>query len=319
MASSDLDTLLEMGFEKERAELATKKTGGLQGALEWLEKNQDTPLDELKGGATGSETDPSVEPPALKPGEEARSLVCNECGKKFRSQAQAEFHASKTEHVDFSESTEEIAPLTEEEKKEKLEQLRQKLAEKRAGGSIQDKEDQKKNDAIRRKATKEVADAKEDLQKQEQIKIAAAKRREKADDVAAKERIRAKIKADQEERRIRSEREKAERHGQPPPEQPEVKQPAAPISTAPTTSKPASAYTESRLRLQMPTGNIQKSFSVETTLFEVAALVEQESGGTMRVESFTQNFPRKVFSAGVDFGQSLKEAGLVPSAALIVK
>ncbi len=36
------------------------------------------------------------------------------------------------DHQDFSESTDEIAPLTEEEKKARLEELRQKLAEKRA-------------------------------------------------------------------------------------------------------------------------------------------------------------------------------------------
>lgn len=67
----------------------------VQGALEWLEQNQDKPLDEIKASAN-DEDDPNAEAPALKPGEEARSLVCNECGKKFRSQAQAEFHASKT-------------------------------------------------------------------------------------------------------------------------------------------------------------------------------------------------------------------------------
>jgi hypothetical protein len=82
----------------------------------------------------------------LKPGEEARSLVCNECGKRFRSQAQAEFHASKTEHVDFSESTEEIAPLTEEEKAARLEELRVKLAEKRALQAEQEKAERKKNE-----------------------------------------------------------------------------------------------------------------------------------------------------------------------------
>lgn len=82
----------------------------------------------------------------MQPGEEARSLVCNECGKKFRSHAQAEFHASKTQHVDFAESTEEIAPLTEEEKKAKLEALRAKLADKRAGQSEQEKADKKRNE-----------------------------------------------------------------------------------------------------------------------------------------------------------------------------
>lgn len=120
----------------------------VQGALEWLEQNQDKSLEEIQNDSTKQQegdADPD-EPPALKPGEEARSLVCNECGKKFRSQGQAEFHASKTEHVDFSESTEEIAPLTEEEKKARLEELRKKLAEKRAKTSEQDKLDKKRND-----------------------------------------------------------------------------------------------------------------------------------------------------------------------------
>lgn len=111
----------------------------VQGALEWLEANQDKSLDEIKAAAAD-------EGPELQPGEVPRSLVCNECGKKFRSQGQAEFHASKTEHVDFQESTEEIAPLTEEEKKQKLEELRSKLAEKRAVQSDQDKVDKKRNE-----------------------------------------------------------------------------------------------------------------------------------------------------------------------------
>ena len=125
----------------------------VEGALEWLEKNQDKPLDEISAPATDSlsdEDNPNAEPPALKAGEVAQSLVCKECGKKFRSNAQATFHASKTQHVDFDESTEEIAPLTEEEKKARLEELRQKLAEKRAGTSEQDKIDRKKNDVSTR-------------------------------------------------------------------------------------------------------------------------------------------------------------------------
>ncbi|KAI9829003.1 MAG: hypothetical protein M1832_000026 [Thelocarpon impressellum] len=315
MASSDLSVLLDMGFEKERAELAVKKSGGLQGALEWLEVNQDKSLEEIKAPAPHNEDDPTAEPPDLKPGEQARSLVCNECGKRFRSQAQAEFHASKTEHVDFAESTEEMAPLTEEEKKAKLEELRVKLAEKRAGQTVAQKEEQKRNEAIRRKSTKETADLKEDLRKKEQLKEAAAKRKEKQAEVAAKERIRQKIKTDQEERRLKAQKDKAEREGRAPPPEPA----AAPLPTTsgPVASKPASAYSEARLRLQTPTGNLQKSFPVETTLFEVAAAIEEESG--VAVQSFTVNYPKKTFSQGIDFGQSLKEAGLVPSAALIVR
>jgi transcription elongation GreA/GreB family factor len=49
-------------------------------------------------------------------------------------------------HADFSESTEEIAPLTEEEKKQKLVELREKVAAKRANQAIVDKEEQKRNE-----------------------------------------------------------------------------------------------------------------------------------------------------------------------------
>ncbi|KZF25693.1 hypothetical protein L228DRAFT_244579 [Xylona heveae TC161] len=310
MASSDMNLLLEMGFEKERAEIALKKSGGLQGALEWLEANQDKPLDEIKGSDSGEGVE-SDEPPALQPGEEARSLICNVCQKKFRSHGQAEFHASKTEHVDFSESTEVIPELTAEQKKEKLEELKRRAAERKAGQSEKDKEEQKRNEAIRRKANRDTQDIKEDLQRKEQLKHAAQRRKEKDEEVAAKERIRAKIAADKEERRLKAEAEKAKREGRAP-AIPVVEQPAAP----PSTPKPASAYTETRLRLQTPKGNVQKTFPVDTTLFEVAVAVGQESG--FEVQSFSQNFPRKVFDS-TDFGKTLKEAGLVPSAALILK
>lgn len=116
----------------------------MQDALEWLEENQDKSLDEIK--ASIATTAGQEEGPELQPGEQPRSLVCNDCGKKFRSQAQAEFHASKTEHVDFSESTEEIAPLTEEERNAKLAELKERLAAKRALQSEQDKLDQKRNE-----------------------------------------------------------------------------------------------------------------------------------------------------------------------------
>ena len=250
----------------------------------------------------------------MNPGEEARSLVCNECGKRFRSTAQAEFHASKTEHQDFSESTEEIAPLTDVEKKAKLEELRQKLAEKRAGMSEQEKLDKKRNEEINRKKTKESQDIKEELAKKEQIKEAQKKRAEKQADIEAKKKIQAKIAADKEERRLKNEKDKAERQGRAAPVMPTHAPNPAPSNLS--TSKPASAYTETRMRLQTPNGTVTKTFPVETTLFEVAAELSKQSG--TEVESFTQNFPKKVFNHEY-FGETLKDLKLVPSASLIVK
>ena len=121
----------------------------VQNALEWLEKHQDQALEEISNTESSEKLqEEDDDGPALKPGEQAQSLQCQDCGKRLRSTAQAEFHAAKTQHINFAESTEEIAPLTEEEKKAKLEELRQKLAEKRAGTSTQDKIDQKRNEVI---------------------------------------------------------------------------------------------------------------------------------------------------------------------------
>lgn len=117
MGQTDLEVLLDMGFEKARAELAVKKTGGcrlcptgiptfctneqtVQGALNWLEENQDKSLEDLTAAAPAAADDddndggPSITPAAE--GESAKSLVCNECGKKFRNNELASFHASKT-------------------------------------------------------------------------------------------------------------------------------------------------------------------------------------------------------------------------------
>ena len=281
-------------------------------AIDWLDKNAEKSVDDLKADDANAVEDGAPADPVLQVGETARSLVCNDCGKKFRSTAQAEFHASKTEHQDFSESTEEIAPLTEEEKKQKLADLKEKLAEKRAMQSEQDKIDKKRNEEINRKKTKESQDIKEQLKIKESMKEAELKRKEKAADIEAKRRIQAKIAADKEERRLKNEREKAQRAGQALP-------PVAAATPEPTpaaTSKPASAYTETRLRLQTANGNVMKTFPVDTTLFEVAAALNEESG--MEVESFTQTFPRKVFNNEF-FGETLKDLKMVPSASLIVK
>jgi UBX domain-containing protein 1/4 len=303
MTTADLDMLIDMGFDRERAQMAMSESGGLQDAITWLEKNQDKSIEDIR-----AENESAAQEKAAEAEAEAKSLVCNECGKKFKGTTSAEFHATKSGHTDFSESTEEIAPLTEEEKAQKLADLREKLAAKRAAQSEQDKIDQKRNEQISRKKTKETEDMKEQLRIKEQIKDAEKKRAEKQADIDAKKRIQAKIAADKEERRLKAEREKAERAGR--------ALPVEPVAAAPAPSKAAADYKETRLRLQTANGNIMKTFPVDTTLFEVAAAVGDELGRD--VESFTQNFPKKVFTNEF-FGETLKELKLVPSASLIVK
>lgn len=306
--ATDLDQLVEFGFSQDKAKLALKKTGGLQPALDWLEKNADKSYDALVEEDKAASADGDAMP-ELNPGEEAKSLVCNDCKKRFKSVAQAEWHASKTEHQDFSESTEEIKPLTEEEKAAKLKDLREKMALKRADQAQKDKEEKKQNEEIRRKNTKEGQDAIEKMKQKEQIKEAEKKRAEKKADADARKAILAKIEKDKEERRLKAEKEKAAREGRVIAQEEEV-------VAAPVPKKSAAEYKETRLRLQTPGGTITKSFPVETTLFEVAHAIAAENG--TEVQSFTTTFPKKTFDS-TDFGQTLKEAGMVPSAALIVK
>jgi hypothetical protein len=144
------------------------------------------------------------------------------------------------------------------------------------------------------------------------MKEAARKRQEKLDDIEAKKRIKAKIEADKAERRRIAEEAKAAREGR----LPDAAPAPAPAAAA-AAPKPKSNHNEARLRLQTDSGNIVKTLSAETTLFEVAQQLQSETGAA--VTSFTMTFPRKVFQGDTDMSKTLKEAGLVPSAVLIVK
>ncbi|KAK3996688.1 ubiquitin-related domain-containing protein [Cladorrhinum sp. PSN332] len=309
--AGDLQQLLDMGFEKGYAELAVKKTGNLSQAIDWLEANGSKPLGELQAAAAVDEEDEEEKAINIAAGEQlAKSLVCKECNKKFRTHDAATYHATKTEHTDFEESTEELAPLTEEEKKARLEELREKARLKKETQSQQEKEEAKRNEQIRLKANKDTQQVKEELARKEQIKEAAKKRQEKADDIEAKRRIKAKIEADKAERKRKEEEAKALREGRAPPA------PAAPVASTPLSalSGSSSSAANARLRIQTKNGNIIKTYPSETTLMEVAQAVSEETG--QQVTSFQTTFPRKTFN-GVDFGQTLAEAGLAPSAVII--
>jgi len=150
MPQTDQQLLEEMGFEPARATLALKNSGGLQDALTWLESNESKTLEELQqaesnksavAGASGElgEDGEQTELPGT-----AASLKCSDCGKLFSTPERAQFHASRTQHENFEESTEVIQPLTEDEKKAKLAELREKLTAKRAAQEIANREEDKK-------------------------------------------------------------------------------------------------------------------------------------------------------------------------------
>ncbi|KAL7268161.1 hypothetical protein RUND412_009230 [Rhizina undulata] len=346
MVQSDYDLLIEMGFDPKRATLAVHKTKGLQDALTWLEETQDKPIEELEGpaqpstavaGGTEETGDDAYDDDKPEIPGTAASLKCTDCGKLFSSPERAQYHATRTEHTNFEESTEIIQPLTEEQKAAKLIELRERLAAKKSAQTLIDREEQKKNEVrflflsslkrydvstkellpysrltilIRRKKGQEADKIKEELRKKEQLIQVEKRKREKAEDAAAKERVRQQIKETQEARKRQAECEKAAREGR------AIAEPQA-APPQPTAPKVTTSHTETRLQLRVPGGQpLIKTFPADTTLFEVAGAIQSERGFT--VNSFTMTFPRKVYQQGIDFGLTLKEAGMVPSCALNV-
>jgi hypothetical protein len=72
----------------------------VQGALQWLEDNQDKPIDEIKVAAAAKEENDDEEDTEAKIAEletgTAKSLICNDCGKRFKNHDLATYHATKT-------------------------------------------------------------------------------------------------------------------------------------------------------------------------------------------------------------------------------
>ncbi|EJD52257.1 hypothetical protein AURDEDRAFT_83288, partial [Auricularia subglabra TFB-10046 SS5] len=339
--TTDRETLLSMGFDAQRIDWAMKATGGagLQPAMDHILAHEGEPVPDLSGVSSssaptraaqaGDEDDDdadalhallakggsAADAHAAIANQEARSIKCSLCGKVFKNTALANFHAEKSGHDQFEESTEEVKPLTEEEKKQKLEDLRAKLAAKRAAKSTVEAQENKANEQIRRKAGKDAGQIRQELQLKEAEKEAAARKREKVEDAKARAAVKAQIEADKKARAERAAREKAVRDGQ-------LVSESAPVSVAPPTAAAAVSgrdYKETRLQIRMQGGGgpYTTSLPSESTLREVAEFVAgQDYNLDVENITLTQQFPRKVFSKA-DWTKSLRDLGLTPSAVLI--
>ncbi|XP_065078398.1 UBX domain-containing protein 1 [Ochlerotatus camptorhynchus] len=321
---SDIQTLVDMGFPKERAERALQVTNnkGVEAAMEWLLAHADEDIPSSSGSSSSVQQQPlsddtSTEAAAIAAAastasddsaQVAKSLKCDECGKLFKSQDEVEFHAAKTQHSSFSESTEEKKPLTEEERKAQLALLEEKMKRKRQEREDNDKKEAQERERLRIKSGKDMLEAKRKLEETEMKKVMDQRRREKMEEKAARDRVKAQIESDKAAR-------KAKMSGEP------AAPPPAPVVVTPTDApKPAvsKTYTNARIQIRMMDGTtLVETFDAKEQLSAVRLFVQLKLGSASSPFGLMTSFPKKVFT-GDDFDISLEKLGLVPSAVLIV-
>ncbi|KAI8057616.1 hypothetical protein BDF22DRAFT_739029 [Syncephalis plumigaleata] len=298
---SDRATLLEMGF----AEAAVDRALKLQRILDYklpLTAHADDPITEEDAADTETNEDTGE----LKDDEEgtAQSLVCNDCGKRFRDgmlripmkTSWAERHATLSGHVTLPRG-----------RAEKLQELKQRMEQKRELLKQQEREEQKERERIRRLAGKEMIEAKERLKEQEILKAIEAKKKEKLEEKRAREAIKRQIEEDKKERAAR----RAQASG------------SASAAAKPTAAAAAAATapTVTANHNETPTHAIRTTgihtFAAEAPLEEVMTFVREQAGNSAAIVNLSTTFPRRVMTAS-DASKTLKELNLVPSSVLVV-
>jgi len=171
--------LEEMGFSDAeqvgRAIKAVPPPRTLDGLLQWLVSNDGD------AGESSAEQSGQDGGSGAKKAKVVNSYKCIETGKLFRTLQDAQLYAERTGRDQFEESDVEVPPLTEEEKREKLEQLRKKIEDRKKERAEQERKDKLEGELARRKAGREMAQIREQHEElQRRREIEAAKREKEA-------------------------------------------------------------------------------------------------------------------------------------------
>ncbi|KAL0973873.1 hypothetical protein UPYG_G00212270 [Umbra pygmaea] len=299
-----LDSLLEMGFERNRAEKAVAHTGnqGIERAMDWLMEHEGDPdIDEpyvppvgnLLGGTAATDQQPPS--PSDQPTAEGADSAIDPGNQMIQD--------GDTKR-----------PMTEEEKREQIKRLEELMRVKQEERRERERTEEVEREKQRRRQGQELLQVKQKLQEDEMKKMAELRRREKDDDKLAKQRVREKIARDREERALKfGGSSSSTALTSPSAEGP----PSSPLSQGPPPAK--KDYDECRIQVRMLDGSALTSvFKAQEPLAAVRVYI-QMNGNAPEGQDFTllSPYPRRVYTE-LDMEKPLRELGLVPSAVLVV-
>lgn len=299
-----LESLLEMGFGRNRAEKAVANTGnqGIEQAMDWLMEH---------------ENDPDIDEPYVPP-------VGNVLGGEAGSQSSVDQPTAGDTGEEMTEGGEiqlgdnpegSKRPMTEEERLEQVKRLEELMRVKQAERRERERAEEVEREKQRRRQGQELQQIRQKIQDDEMKKLADQRRREKMEDKLARQRVKDKIARDREERAQKF-------GGAAPPTTATSSQPAPPSPSSPTGQGPPPTkkeYDESRIQVRLLDGStINTVFKAQEPLAAVRVYV-QMNGNTPEGQDFTllSPYPRHVYTE-MDMEKPLKELGLVPSAVLVV-
>ncbi|CAJ1058711.1 UBX domain-containing protein 1 isoform X2 [Xyrichtys novacula] len=297
-----LESLLEMGFDRNRAEKAVAKTGnqGIEQAMDWLMEH---------------ENDPDIDEPYVPP-------VGNILGGEADSQSTSEQPtlADTAEGTAGGDGTLEDEdgmrkPMTEEERQEQVKRLEELMRVKQAERRERERAEELEKEKQRRRQGQELQQIRQKMQDDEMKKLADQRRREKMEDKLARQRVKEKIARDREERAQKF-------GGGGGPSAATSSQPVEPSPSSPTSHGPPPTkkeYDESRIQVRLLDGStITTVFKAQEPLAAVRVYIQMNSN-TPEGQDFTllSPYPRHIYTE-MDMEKPLKELGLVPSAVLVV-
>ncbi|XP_067313388.1 UBX domain-containing protein 1 [Pseudorasbora parva] len=286
-----LDSLLEMGFDRNRAERAVAHTGnqGIERAMDWLMEH---------------ENDPDIDEPYVPP-------AGNTVG-STEEQIQSPTETSESIE-DVEQEGDAKQPMTEDEKKEQVKRLEELMKARQEERRERERQEEIEREKQRRKQGQELLQVKQKLQDDEMKKLADQRRKEKMEDKLAKQRVKDKIARDREER--------ARKFGggssstglsSPPSEAPPESLPES--QGAPPAKKD---YDECRIQVRLLDGTtLSTVFKAQEPLAAVRVYVQMNGANGQDFNLITP-YPRRVYT-DLDMEKPLRELGLVPSAVLVV-